>query len=296
MNMNNNHHSSLPGHRLVKKPLAILFATLLMTSTPQTVLAATSVEAANAFYDNANYTYCDIKLLSAYWGQSRFDSKVRAGEKLLRNEQYVVDDFLTSARAAAAGNNVSCSFADADNPPYTYEDAEVLADFWGQPDAAGAKTKIGSMLQAGDNKLVMQALNNARQSSGGSTQTNADQPALNAFFDNRNYTYCDVQLLTAYWGQSIYEVKVRAGSKLLAGAYNTMEDYRRSARNHASQNNISCSFADASNPAYTYQDAEKLAAYWGKPTPYDAKLKIGSMLQAGENKMVIQALQRAGNS
>lgn len=294
-----NNHSSLPSHRLVKTPLAILFAALLMTSTPQAALAATDVDAANAFYDNANYTYCDIKLLSAYWGQSRFDSKVRAGEKLLRNEQYVVEEFLVSARASAGGNNVSCSFADADNPRYTYEDAEVLADFWGQPNPSGAKTKIGSMLQNGDNKLVMQALNNARQSSGGSTGNsgaNNDQPALDAFFDNRNYTYCDVQLLTAYWKQSIYEVKVRAGSKLLAGGYNVMEDYRRSARNHASQNNISCTFADASNPAYTYADAEKLADYWGKPTPYDAKLKIGSMLQAGQNKMVIQALQRAGSS
>lgn len=292
----NNNHPSLPSHRLVKTPLAILFATLLMTSIPQTALAATDADAANAFYDNAYYTYCDIKLLSAYWGQSRFDSKVRAGEKLLRNEQYVVEDFLVSARASAAENNVSCSFADADNPGYTYEDAEVLADFWGQPNAAGAKTKIGSMLETGDNKLVMQALNNARQSSGGSTGTNADRPAINAFFDNLNYTYCDIQLLTAYWKQSTYEVKVRAGSKLLAGAYSVMEDYRRSARNHASQNNISCTFADSSNPAYTYEDAEKLADYWGKPTPYDAKLKIGSMLQAGQNKMVIEALQRAGSS
>lgn len=164
MNTNNNHHSSLPGHRLVKKPLAILFATLLMTSVPQTVLAATDADAAQAFYDNANYTYCDIKLLSAYWGQSRYDSKVRAGEKLLRNEQYVVEEFLTSARAAAAANNVSCSFADADNPPYTYEDAEKLAEYWGKPTPYDAKLKIGSMLQAGQNKMVIEALQRAGSS------------------------------------------------------------------------------------------------------------------------------------
>lgn len=287
-----NSYSSFPNHRFVKKPLALLFATLLMASSSQTILAAASPAA--AFYDNPNYTYCDIKLLSAYWGQSRYDSKVRAGEKLLRNEQYVVEDYLNSARAYASEHNVHCTFADADNPRYTYEDAEVLADFWGQPDPAGAKTKIGNMLQAGDNKLVMRALNNARQS--GPTENNTDQAALDAFFDDRNYTYCDVQLLTAYWKQSIYEVKVRVGSKLLANAYDVMEGYRRSARNYATEHNVRCSFADASNPAYSYDDAKKLAAYWGKATPYDAKLKIGSMLQAGQNKLVIQALRNAGNA
>lgn len=152
----------LPAFHFAKKPLAILFASLLMTTSTQTLLAA--ADPARAFYDNTYYTYCDIKLLSAYWGQSRYDSKVRAGEKILRNEYYVVEDYLRSARDYALEHNVRCTFADADNPPYTYQDAEVLAEFWGKPTPYDAKLKIGSMLQSGDNKLVMQALQNARGS------------------------------------------------------------------------------------------------------------------------------------
>ena len=145
-----------------------------MSSVPQTVLG-NEANAARAFYDNPNYTYCDIKLLAAYWNQSRYDSKIRAGEKLLRNEQYVVEDYLSSARAYAREHNVNCDFTDADNPRYTYQDAETLADFWGRSTVADAKSKIGSMLQNGENKLIMQALHNAQQA--GNT-LNSDQAAV----------------------------------------------------------------------------------------------------------------------
>ncbi len=290
----NNNDSFLADRQFVKKPLALLFATLLMSASPQIVLGS-EANAARAFYDNPNYTFCDIKLLSAYWKQSRYDSKIRAGEKLLRNEHYVVEDYLNSARAYAVEHNVRCDFFDADNPSYSYQDAETLADFWGQSSPADAKAKVGTMLQRGDNKLVIQALNNARQSSGGNN-ANPDLAAANAFYDNPTITYCDARLLSSYWNQTPYEAKIRAGSKMMAGAYTVLEEYRRDARHYAVEHNVRCTFADANNPDYSYQDAETLAAYWGKANTGEAKLKIAFMLQAGENKMVARELQAARNS
>ncbi|MGB0845185.1 MAG: hypothetical protein ACPGSM_00590 [Thiolinea sp.] len=291
----NNNHSPLSVRQFAKKPLALLFATLLMSSSPQLVLGS-EADAARAFYDNPNYTYCDIKILAAYWKQSRFDSKIRAGEKLLRNEQYVVEDYLGSARAYAREHNVRCDFTDADNPAYTYQDAEALAKFWGRATPYDAKLKIGSMLENGENKLIKQALNDARQSGNNSGNNNPDMTAVNAFYETPNLTYCDARLLSAYWSQTPYESKIRAGHKILAGAYSLLEDYRRDARNYALEHNVRCTFADANNPDYSYQDAEKLAGYWGKSNVGDAKLKIASMLQSGHNKMVMQALRNAGNN
>lgn len=285
-------YSSPPVPPPTKKPLALLFAALLTTSSAQTTLAA--VHPATAFYDNANYTYCDIKLLSAYWKQSRYDSKVRAGEKILRNEYDVLESYLNSARTQAEAQNLKCTFADADNPAYTYQDAEVLANFWGKPTPYEAKLKVAAMLQDGDNKLVKRALTQARQS-GGTNNRSHEIAAANAFYDNPTNTYCDLRLLSAYWQQDFYESKIRAGSKLLAGAHSTMEQYRQAARDYALEHNVRCTFADADNPRYTYEDAVKLANYWGKPEPYGAKLKIAGMLQAGQNKLVKQALQNGKN-
>ena len=45
--------------------------------------------------------------------------------------------------------------------------------------------------------------------------------------------------------------------------------------------------------SYTYEDAVLLANFWGKPTPWDAKLKIGSLLLNGNNTAVQQALTNA---
>ncbi len=141
-----------------KTPLALAISTLLMTTSGQV-----SADAASEFYRSGNYTYCDVRLLSAYWGHSPWDAKVRAGNKLLANEQYVVEDYLRSARNYGLEHNVTCSFADADNPSYSYQDAEKLARYWGHPTPYDAKLKIGTMLWQGENKAIQQALYYANQ-------------------------------------------------------------------------------------------------------------------------------------
>jgi len=122
------------------------------------------------------------------------------------------------------------------------------------------------------------------------------QNPVQAFYDSENYTYCDAKLLSAYWGVSPWDSKVRAGTKAIAKEYNVIEDYLKSARSYALEHNVRCTWQDGNNPDYRYDDASKLAKYWGKATPWDAKLKIERMLQEGDNKLVISALKRARES
>lgn len=117
---------------------------------------------------------------------------------------------------------------------------------------------------------------------------------VQAFYGSENYTYCDAKLLSAYWASTPWDAKVRAGNKAIANAYDVIDDYLGSARDYALEHNVRCTWQDGNNPDYSYEDASKLAEYWGKDTPWDAKLKIGRMLQDGDNKLVIQALKRAG--
>lgn len=116
-----------------------------------------------SFYSTGDYTYCDAKLLSKYWRQTPFDSKIRAGDKIARGEDYVVKDYLTSARKYALEHNVRCTFEDANNPDYSYDDASRLARYWGNQSPYEAKLKIAGLLQEGRNKYVRSSLQAAIQ-------------------------------------------------------------------------------------------------------------------------------------
>ena len=113
------------------------------------------------------------------------------------------------------------------------------------------------------------------------------------FYNDGGYTYCDAKLLASFWNESIYDAKVQAGQKVANGFDVTVKEQLREARDNAARNNIRCTWEDGDNPQYTYEDAEKLAVYWGENSPWDAKLKIGRLLQEGLNDAIISALQRA---
>jgi len=185
----------------------------------------TAMDAMNAFWEG-QYTYCDAKLLAAYWGQSVYEAKARAGEKLLRDERSVVEDFLSSARNQAPENGTTCSF---NEDGYTYDDAALLAQYWGKATPWDAKLKINSLLMSGNNADIQNALQSAKQ------QQAAPQPA------------------------------------------NTEQQQ----------------WEKYSASEYTFEDAERLASYWGKSTPWEAKLKIGSLLMSGNNADIRRALKSA---
>ena len=114
----------------------------------------------------------------------------------------------------------------------------------------------------------------------------ANANAANAFYRTGEYTYCDLKILAAYWKRDTYQAKIAAGQKILSGYNNTLKQALKSARPVAQQAGVRCTFADADNPSYSYNDAVKLARHWGVKTPWDAKLKIASNLFYGGNLWV----------
>lgn len=131
----------------------------------------------------------------------------------------------------------------------------------------------------------------------GVTTANA-QNAVGAFYQSGEYTYCDAKILASYWGNSPYQAKVVGGEKILAGNAATLRAAVKEAVKHAGRNGIKCTFADANNPPYSYNDAVLLANYWTrqwgrKMTPYDAKLKIALNIEGGGNLWVRGELAKA---
>jgi len=152
--------------------------------------------------------------------------------------------------------------------------------------------------------MSMKKTINRRQAIGGSAALLASSaiatlPALaqdpvDAFYGSGEFTYCDLKILGRFWGSDTYQAKIDAGNMLLNGRYNDLKEKIRFASREWSSSGNRCTFDDADNPRYTYNDAVRLAAHWGGGmTPYDAKLKIASNLETGGNLWVQSELRAA---
>jgi hypothetical protein len=126
----------------------------------------------------------------------------------------------------------------------------------------------------------------------------SQEQELDAFFSSGKYTYCDAKMLADYWGQSPVEAKARIGRKLLAGqgGISVLEQFVASARVQAlsrlqSQPEL-CFFEEK---GYTYDDAVALARFWGKSSPWEAKLQVEKYLISGDHQAVRNALRSANN-
>ena len=125
------------------------------------------------------------------------------------------------------------------------------------------------------------------------SQTNNRQAELDAFFRSK-YNYCDAELLSEFWGQSLGETKARIGRKVIwgRGGIPYLEQYLVDARIQAIQQESQlCTFHEA---GYTYDDAVALAEFWGDPSPWEAKQRIERNLLLGKQKAVDSALRRVG--
>lgn len=117
---------------------------------------------------------------------------------------------------------------------------------------------------------------------------------VSAFYGSGEFTYCDLKILAKFWGSDTYDAKIDAGNMLLNGRYNDLKEKIRVASREWTAAGNRCTFDDADNPRYTYNDAADLAAYWGGGmTPWDAKLKIASNLGTGGNLWIKAELQQA---
>jgi hypothetical protein len=267
-----------------------------LTLSNASLLLASSQTALDAFWDG-KYTYCDAKLLAAYWGQSIYEAKARAGEKLLRGERSVVGDFLSSARSRAPENGTTCTF---DEEGYSYDDAALLAKYWGKPTPWDAKLKINRLLMSGNNAAVQKALQSAKQQNQ-STQpqpANLEQQQWDKYSASE-YNFEDAKRLARYWGKSTpWEAKLKIGSLLLSGNNVAVQkDLQRAKRQKQSTqqpaNTEQQQMDKYSASEYNFEDAERLARFWGKSTTWDAKLKIGSLLLSGNDVAIKKALKNA---
>jgi hypothetical protein len=177
------------------------------------------------------------------------------------------------------------------NSQYTFEDADILANFWGKPTPWDAKLKIGALLLSNNNATVKKALQNAQQQA--KAQARLEEQQWEAYSDSQ-YSYEDVAILADFWGQSdFWETKLKIGSLLMSGNEAAVQ---KALQNAQQQPQAPVSLEDQqwetySNSKYSFDDAALLADFWGKSDPWEAKLKIGSLLMSGNEAAVQKALQ-----
>lgn len=122
---------------------------------------------ADVFYDvGPVYTFCDAKLLAHAWGTDTWSAKLEAGAKIANGLEDNVQAVLAEARGQLEERHLSvgdvCTIDDADNPSYSWEDLEILAEYWGEPTANDAKLKVEDALFRGQNAYVHESLAVAR--------------------------------------------------------------------------------------------------------------------------------------
>ncbi len=107
----------------------------------------------NAFFDSP-YTYCDAKLVGAFWGIDITQAKAEIGQKILGGYPENIPLILADARKQA-----QCDFVDTG---LGYEDAEKLAGIWAVS-TDEAKTKVAAYYTNGESRVVLEALGAAAQ-------------------------------------------------------------------------------------------------------------------------------------
>jgi hypothetical protein len=98
---------------------------------------------------------------------------------------------------------------------YSYSNARILADFWGQS-LGEAKARIGRKILWGqrDIAILEQFLVDAKTKA--LQSLNSETPRL-TLFSEVGYTYKDAESLSKFWGGSVYESKVRIEKNLVLG-------------------------------------------------------------------------------
>ncbi len=271
---------------------------LLLAYTP-----AHSESAAVDKYFAQGYTYCDAKVLAAFWGETTpYAAKVRLGDKMLQWGPADAQAHVPNARAQALqkpDSEMPCSFIDGG---YSYDDAARLATYWGVNEPWEAKLKIARLLIQGKDTAIQTALKSAKASNtpdsrppqlSAYTPEHSERAAVDKYFV-QGYTYCDAKVLAAFWGETTpYAAKVRLGDKMLRWGPADAQAHVPDARAQALQKPASempCWFTDG---GYSYDDAVLLATYWGQKSELDAKYKMTRLLGQGKDTDIQTALKNA---
>ncbi|MBD2361021.1 hypothetical protein H6G36_07490 [Anabaena minutissima FACHB-250] len=114
----------------------------------------------------SKYDYWDARVLADFWGETVEDAKARMGRKILWGgeniailEQLLVDARVQALRAVQTPRpGDSSPYKFYQDSTYNYNDAEVLARFWGEKSAIDAKVRIERNLILGNDEVIDQAL------------------------------------------------------------------------------------------------------------------------------------------
>ncbi|MBE9138961.1 hypothetical protein IQ254_17480 [Nodosilinea sp. LEGE 07088] len=111
----------------------------------------------DAFF-SSEYTYWDAAVLADYWGASLEETKARMGRKLLWGpaDVAILEQFLLDARLDAIATADELEFYR--DSSYSYDDAVMLAEFWGDASPYDAKLRIESNLIMGNADEIATAL------------------------------------------------------------------------------------------------------------------------------------------
>lgn len=191
--------SLLPGATLPTPPARVGTTTTLPAAVPSiaTSLSPEEYEGDLAAYDRGGYGYDEAVRLAALWHTDADISyvKAEAGRELIAGRTLPVPPHPISVHSSRS-DTADESFSDAG---YTYDDAVRLARLWNLPDAAAAKTKAGTKLEAGFPLPFSRPLT-PRQA-----------------FWNAGYDSIDADKLARLWKVSVDEAKAEAGQRLLRG-------------------------------------------------------------------------------
>lgn len=172
-----------------------------------------------------------------------------------------------------------------------YCDAAVLAQHWGgTPD--DAKTKVGTLLAAGETQALDQALAAARSA--------VKDPALLCPFHESDYSIAEAEALAALWGVGLADAKARIERKLVWGHHHLIKEYLAEARDPAerAEGQGEAAGDDAAfrdifwDSTYTACDAEVMARHWEMDI-MDAKAFAGRKIDAGNRSVVEDRLRAA---
>ncbi|MEO1069112.1 MAG: hypothetical protein AAFW95_08310 [Cyanobacteria bacterium J06638_6] len=111
----------------------------------------------DAFF-SSEYTYWDAAVLADYWGDNLEETKARMGRKVLWGpaDVAILEQFLLDARLDAIETADQLEFYG--DSSYDYDDAVVLAEFWGEATPYDAKLRIEQNLIMGNADEITTAL------------------------------------------------------------------------------------------------------------------------------------------
>lgn len=166
-------------------------------------------------YADSNYDYDDAALLAQLWNIPVGEAKQVIGHKIINDIEgllpaKVAPDPKVNTHKFDWDSKASNAFFNKSH--YTFEDAERMAQLWGQADAYAGKKLIGATIISGNSKMVDQLLKGPSNVGA----DNSEEKWLDAFF-NSNYTYDDADLLSQLWNISLGEAKKTIGTKVIAG-------------------------------------------------------------------------------